>query len=160
MAARFTAGCARRQAQRDSAPGKFVFDPRPLSESVSKSKSNVISKKLVSSRGDAQDFQISILIAIVTTHLRSGLSRFFGLACLTEPGFVHRTIAGRLKCQLLFIRAMVRCYEAGEGVARLKNRDKPEHSMSCRENVLSSTTFFEIRQRLQAPVLIGIVLDR
>ena len=75
---------------------------------------------------------------LVTPHLRSGLSRFFSLACLTEPGFVHRTIAGRLKCQLLFIRAMVQCYEVDEGVARLKNRDKPEHSMSCRENVLSS----------------------
>ncbi len=58
----------------------------------------------------------------------SGLSRFFGIACLTEPGFVHRTIAGHMKHKILFIRAMVRCYEAGEGVARPKNRDKPERS--------------------------------
>ncbi|WP_459939232.1 hypothetical protein [Desulfonatronum parangueonense] len=58
----------------------------------------------------------------------SGLSRFFGIACLTEPGFVHRTIAKRLKRPWMFIRAMVRCYEAGAGVARPKNRDKPERS--------------------------------
>ncbi len=55
------------------------------------------------------------------------LVSIFGIACLTEPGFVHRTIAERLKLQMMFIRAMVRCDEAGDGIARPNNRDKPEH---------------------------------
>jgi hypothetical protein len=47
---------------------------------------------------------------------KAGLPRFGLAVCLTEPGFVHRTIAGRLEHEMLFIYAMVQWYETGEGV--------------------------------------------
>ncbi|SDB08213.1 hypothetical protein SAMN05660653_00379 [Desulfonatronum thiosulfatophilum] len=54
--------------------------------------------------------------------------------CLTEPGFVHRTIAGLLKHKMLFIHAMVRCYEAGEGVCEAAKSRQAGHWLSSYED--------------------------
>jgi hypothetical protein len=69
---------------------------------------------------------VLLLLSTLPTSMRKvGLPRFGLAACLTEPGFVHRTIAGRLEHEMLFIYAMVRGYEAGEGVSASPKRGNP-----------------------------------